>query len=1126
MSFVHLHCHTEYSLLDGLSKVDDLIARAKQYGMPAIAITDHGRMHGVIEFYTKCKSKGIKPILGVEAYVVEDLNEKKSRKNSHLVLLAENNKGYENLLKICSIANTDGFYYKPRIDYSTLSLYSEGIIALSACLHGVICNYLYDFELAKEQVSRMKDIYGDKFYIEIQANKINQQVLANEQLIDIAKATNTKIVATNDCHYIDEEDQYCHDVLLCIGTKSKVSDVKRMSSTGNLSFMSPEDMKQYFKDTPDAVSNTLDIAKMCNVELEMSGYHFPALDHSGLDNQAKFISMCHSGFANRLESLKYNINHDDYLSRLKYEIEIIINIGFCDYFLIVSDFISWAKTKGISVGPGRGSAAGSLVAWSLGITDLDPMPYNLLFERFLNVERVSMPDIDVDFCEERRNEVVEYVTRKYGESKVSCITTFGTMKAKAALKDAGRALGVDFGKINEISSCMDSSVSCSLAKELESNSEFANLVKPISHVYDVARKIEGVTRHASTHACGVIIADDDIVKYSPLYSDKNNQKVTQYNGKYLEKLGLIKFDFLGLKTLTVIRDTISLVQKSINKEIDLDTQLFNDGHVYASIFQAGETDGVFQLESPGMKKYLRMLKPTCFEDIIAMLALYRPGPLGSGMVDEFIARKHGEKSVTYLLPELESILCNTYGVIVYQEQVMQIAQVVAGYSLGQADLLRRAMGKKIPEEMMKQKEIFINGAKSRNVNMSIAEELFNLMEKFAEYGFNKSHSAAYAVLSYQTAFLKAYYPVEFMCALLTSESGNPDQLSRYMNESRRMGIVVKHPNINLSDRRFSVLNNEILYGLSAIKGVGLEAIKSIFQSRSRKKFVSISDFMKRIDQSKVNKKVIYSLISAGCFDDFEFSMDKIDAIVSYLQSLKHSKSQKNGQMMLPGMFESESCEKNLPASIEFIESTLVDKCKREKASLGVNIRYSLFDGFDAPVKGDRYEEIVEKDHRSEITIHGVFDEFEKKTSLKGREFVAGSVCSPDYKYRFISFSTDVLSKIKEDKIWKIIGKIHHEEDGPLIFIESIEKFIPTGVVMEEEVLPSIIEDMIVLSIDASSTGTALDIIKKHMNTSCQNTGVKRLLIKTSNGECVFNNDCGSVDILLLDLAIDCMYDEI
>jgi len=899
---IHLHVHTEYSLLDGAIKTKKLVEKAKKLGMEAVAITDHGTMFGALGFYLEAKKQGVKPLVGIETYLTEDIKEKgKDTSRYHLVLIAKNLQGYKNLLRISSIGYIDGFYHKPRCDKNILRQYRDGLICLSGCLAGEIPQSIMKGS-SEEDIVRIineyKDIFGSDFYLETQANGISEQKEVNEQLVKFAAKTSTDLVVTNDCHYLEKEDQVAHDVLLCIQTKKMYAEKNRMKSEGSLYFKSEEEIR---KEMPyewirTAIENTHKIADKCDLEIPMSGYHFPKFELPvGTTMEDEFIRRCKNGLDNRLACPEYSYaNRTQYEDRLDYEIKTILAMGFPDYFLIVEDFISWAKSQGISVGPGRGSAAGSLVAWSLGITDLDPIPYNLLFERFLNSERVSMPDIDIDFCEERRSEVVDYVVKKYGEEMVANITTFGTMKAKAALKDVGRALGVSFDSMNAL--VKDLTATDSIRQSFDNNDEFRGRVKndrQLKNIVFVADRLEGLSRHASTHACGIIIADKPVVEYCPLYRDKEACIVTQYDGKGVEKLGLMKFDFLGLRTLTLIRKAIENIKVNKGIDVKLETSGFSDRLVYQKIFQTGETDGVFQLESYGMKKYLKMLKPETFEDIIAMLALYRPGPLGSGMVDEFIARKHGEKDVEFLIPTLEPVLKNTYGVIVYQEQVMQIAQVVAGYSLGQADLLRRAMGKKIPEEMAKQRDIFTSGAIQNGVKEEVAKELFDLMEKFAEYGFNKSHSAAYAVLSYQTAYLKAHFPSEFMAALLTTEHKNQENIKRYINTTRAMKIKIVCPSVNNIEADYKPYKEHVQIGLSGISGLGDESIKEIVESRkSGGSFKTLSDFISRINTQKVNKTIVQTLIYAGCMDCFN---DDRDLLVSSLASIYALNAKKGSQ---------------------------------------------------------------------------------------------------------------------------------------------------------------------------------------------------------------------------------------
>lgn len=948
---IHLHVHTEYSLLDGAIKTKKLIDKAKSLGMEAVAITDHGTMFGALNFYLEAKKSGINPIVGVETYLTEDIADKRKRTSRHhLVLLAMNFEGYQNLLKICSIGYLEGFYHKPRCDKAILRKYNAGLICLSGCLAGEISQQIMDGvddQIIVKTIDEYKEIFGDRFYLEVQANEIKEQTEVNEKIHALGVLTSTPLVVTNDCHYLDKEDKIAHDILLCIQTKKLFADKNRMKSEGSLHFKSEEEIRAWldYSWIDDAIKNTHAIGRRCHLEIPTSGYHFPSYElPANTTMESEFIRRCKTGLARRLESPdNANVNRQEYAERLDYEIKTILSMGFPDYFLIVEDFISWAKQRSIMVGPGRGSAAGSLVAWSLGITDLDPIPYNLLFERFLNSERVSMPDIDIDFCEERRSEVVEYVVQKYGTEMVASITTFGTMKAKAALKDVGRALGIEFETMNNL--VRELNATDSIRQSYEGNEYFRGSVandRSLKNVVFVGDRLEGLSRHASTHACGILIADKPIVEYCPLYRDKEGSTVTQYDGKGVEKLGLLKFDFLGLRTLTLIRKALENIGKN-NKPIPvLETGKFSDTLVYKKIFQKGDTDGVFQLESYGMKKYLKMLKPELFEDIIAMLALYRPGPLGSGMVDEFIERKHGHKKVEYLLPCLEPVLNNTYGVIVYQEQVMQIAQVVAGYSLGQADLLRRAMGKKNPEEMAKQSSVFISGAIANGVSEEIAKELFDLMEKFAEYGFNKSHSAAYAVLSYQTAFLKAHYPTEFMAALLTTEHKNQENIKQYINSTKFMGLKINCPSINKIEADYCSESGGVNIGLSGISGMGDESIREIIDTRKNSgSYKSLYDFITRVNTQKVNKSIVQSLIYAGCMDCFDSDRDKLISSLSsiYALSAKNGSNIKQKIALLPFLSNSINQVSNGIgidcSNLEIIKTDDAFKASKELEILGI-----------------------------------------------------------------------------------------------------------------------------------------------------------------------------------------------
>ncbi len=885
MSFVHLHLHSQYSLLDGAIRLDDLVKKVKEHNMPAVAVTDHGCMFGAIEFYAKCKAEGVKPIIGAELYVapgsrtVKDGGGADGVSNFHLVLLCMNLQGYKNLSILSSAGFKDGFYYKPRIDKDILARHSEGLIAMSACLKGEVAwlcgRNRMDEALAT--ASWYADIFPDRYYIEIQENTLPEQDLVNKRLMQIAAELKLPLVATNDCHYLNKDDAKAHEVLLCIQTGKTMNDPNRMQfSASEFYVKSPEEIHAAFHYAPEAVANTLAIAERCNLELKFDTYHFPKIEEESgksLDEMLEEESL--KGLEIRLDAIRKKKpgfsteQEEQYRNRLRLELDCIKQMGFPGYFLIVADFINWAKDQGIPVGPGRGSAAGSLVAFAVRITDIDPLPYNLLFERFLNPERISMPDIDVDFCTDRRDEVIQYVTEKYGRDKVCQIITFGTMAARGVIRDVGRALDMSYGDVDRIAKLIPEVLGITLSKALEQEAKLKDLAASdpkVNELLEIALRLEGLARHASTHAAGVVVAPDMLEEFCPVYKDQKTGLInTQYSMKYVEKIGLVKFDFLGLKNLTVIDNAVKLIRAGKDPEFDI-TALDDEDAMSYQLISEGNTTGVFQLESSGMREMLRELKPSCFEDVIAAVALYRPGPLNSGMVKDFIERKHGRKKVVYDLPELEPILKDTYGVIVYQEQVMQIARTLAGYSLGGADLLRRAMGKKDTSVMAKEKIPFLEGAKKQGIDPKKAEAIFDLMAMFAEYGFNKSHSAAYALIAYQTAYLKAHYPVEFMAALLTEDMGNTDKVVKNINDCREMGIDLLPPDINESGFSFRVIDKSIRFGLGAIKNVGESAIISILEAREEEPFSDIFNFCERVDLRKVNKRVIESLIKSGAFD--------------------------------------------------------------------------------------------------------------------------------------------------------------------------------------------------------------------------------------------------------------------
>ncbi|SHN63518.1 DNA polymerase III subunit alpha [Desulfovibrio litoralis] len=949
--FVHLHCHSEYSLLDGAIRLKDLCAKAKSFNMPAVAVTDHGNMHAALPFFLAAKNQGIKPIIGCEVYVCDDHTDKdsaKARRRHHLVLLAQNKEGYHNLVKLVSHGALYGYHYRPRVDKKLLAQYSKGIVALSACLAGEIPRAVLsdNREHVLKLVEEYRSIYPDRFFLEIQSNGIKEQDILNERLLELSKETKLPLVATNDCHYLNADDYEAHDTLLCVQTLSLVNDAKRMRfDTKDLYYKSPEEMSKDFSYIPEAIDNTVRIAtEMCEeIEFDFKTNYFPVYSlPEGISIEEEFRLLAKKGLEKRLETMP-DVDAKTYWDRLELELNVICQMGFPAYFLIVQDFINWAKDNDIPVGPGRGSAAGSLVAFALRITNLDPLPYNLLFERFLNIERISLPDIDVDFCERNRHRVIDYVSKKYGADSVAQITTFGTMKAKAVVRDVGRAMGLSFAETNRLAKLIPNDLKITIKKALEQSPDLKTIydTEPDNKkLLDVSMRLEGLSRHASTHAAGVVISDKPMSEYLPLYRGKRDEVVTQYDMKMVEKVGLVKFDFLGLSTMTLIYDVLENIRIQGKDVPNLDTMPFTDEETY-KLYASGETDGIFQVESSGMRSYLRMLKPNCFEDIIAMLALYRPGPLGSGMVDEFIKRKHGEVEVSYPHASLEQCLKDTYGVIVYQEQVMQIAQIVANYTLGGADLLRRAMGKKDPAAMAAERTRFVEGAIKNNVEEKNANEIFDLMEKFAEYGFNKSHSAAYAVISYHTAYLKTHYKTEFMAALLSSQMNNQDKLLKYIAACKDYNIEVDIPNVNTSLKEFSVNENNIIFGLGGIKSVGDEAIKDIVEARKSGEFTSMLDFCMRVNLRKVTKRVLENLIKSGAFDCFQVSrkalFENIETIVSKAQ--KKQKEKDNNQASLFSMLKQE--EQPILSGLGFSQSkemleewTDEEKLGFEKEALG------------------------------------------------------------------------------------------------------------------------------------------------------------------------------------------------
>ncbi|MGI6004724.1 MAG: DNA polymerase III subunit alpha [Christensenellales bacterium] len=877
--FVHLHVHTEYSLLDGASRIGRLLDVCGENGMDALAITDHGVMYGVPEFYKAAHARGIKPIIGCEIYVVGDMESKipQNREYAHLIVLCQNNEGYQNLMALCSEAFTRGFYYRPRVDYALLKKHSEGLIALSGCLAGEVQRLLLseDFDGARKEAQRLENIFGKgNFFLELQDAGMMEQKTVNARLLELSKETGIELVATNDVHYVNREDADAHEVLLCIQTGKTMDDQERMRfETDEFYLRTPQEMHDKFKGFPGALENTLKIAERCHVELDFSSRHLPHYDiPEGADGFELLRELCYRG----LES-KYAYITPELRERMQYELSTIGDMGFTDYFLIVWDFIRYAKENGIMVGPGRGSAAGSLVSYCLDITTVDPIRYELLFERFLNPDRITMPDIDIDFCYERRQEVIDYVVDKYGKDKVAQIITFGTMAARAVIRDVGRALNIPYAEVDRIAKMVPFELKMTIERALKANPELANLAQHderVGRLIDIAKVLEGMPRHASTHAAGVVISQQPLREHVPL--QLNDEVVTtQYAMGVLEEMGLLKMDFLGLRTLTVIRDAVDFVRQSTGKDIDMDRVPLDDAAVYEMLGR-GETDGVFQLESAGMRAFMRELKPSTFEDIIAGISLYRPGPMES--IPRYVHGKYHPESVRYLHPILEKTLSVTYGCMVYQEQVMQIVRDMAGYSLARSDLVRRVMSKKKFEEMKKEREIFIHGlveggevvvpgAVRRGTPEEVASQVFDEMTSFAQYAFNKSHAAAYAMVAYQTAYLKCHYPVEFMAALLNSVMGSREKISMYIHYCRRHDIRVLPPDINSSMAKFSIDQGGIRFGLAAIKRVGAAAVEGIVGERQRGgRYRSFYDFVRRAPSEAVNKAMVESLIMAGCFD--------------------------------------------------------------------------------------------------------------------------------------------------------------------------------------------------------------------------------------------------------------------
>jgi DNA polymerase-3 subunit alpha len=1007
-NFVHLHLHTDYSLLDGACEIGELTAEAARRGMPAVAVTDHGNLFAAANFYHQATTHGVKPIIGCEMYVAPDNHKNRgtgAERSNHLVLLCENEKGYQNLIKLVSTGYLDGFYYKPRVDHELLAKHSEGLIALSACLRGEVADALLSekYDQAQKSAYRLRDIFGKQnFFLEVQDQGLEQDIRVNRDLVRLSKESGIPLVATNDCHYLTKADSHAQEVLMCIQTGKTMSDPQRMKfATDQFYFKTAEEMAHVFRELPDAVTRTVAIADRCNVKIQRVSNPFPEFKvPEGHTTDSYFERVVREGFTSRAPQIERltkegRLRHPlgDYEARLTAEIEMIKKMRFAGYFLIVWDFIHYARAQGVPVGPGRGSAAGSLVSYSLRITDVDPMQYELLFERFLNPERISMPDIDIDFCMRRRGEVIEYVRKKYGAESVAQIITFGTMAAKAVLKDAGRALDMPYGEVDRLAKMIPTTLNISLEEALKQSPQLEAARKDVQvkQLIEVALRLEGLARHASTHAAGVVISPRPLTEIVPLYKSNKDEITTQYDMNALGRIGLLKMDFLGLTTLTILDDSVGMIKQNRGIDLDLTALPLDDAPTYA-LFARGDTTGIFQFESHGMRDILKRYQPTQIEDLTALNALYRPGPIQGGMIDEFIGRKQGKKKVTYDLPELEEILSETWGVIVFQEQVMKIANRLAGYSLGDADILRSAMGKKKADVMAAQREKFLAGCAAGKVPAKKATKIFDLMEEFGLYGFPKAHACAYALLAYQTAYLKVHYPVEFMASMLSSEAGNTEKVVKYINEARGMGIRVLPPDVHESGLYFTPVGDDIRFGLAAIKNVGENTAKAISEARGTTgRFRTLFEFSEAIEPKFLNKRVLESLVKAGALDCTGGSRGRlfaaIDQAISRGQKKHQEKTVGQGGLFLAGPNVSHDSqpwqESELPEADDWSEE---QQLAGEYSVLGFYISGHPLDKYAGRLKDLNASELATMESRKnneDIVVAGIIVQIRPMRSRRG-----------------------------------------------------------------------------------------------------------------------------------------------
>jgi DNA polymerase-3 subunit alpha len=1085
--FVHLHCHTDYSLLDGASDIKKLMSLAERQNMPAIAMTDHGNLFGAVEFYTEAEAHGVLPVIGCEVYVSQQGHKTKSDSDryNHLVLLAETQEGYKNLINLVSTGYLEGFYYKPRIDKDLLARHAKGLIGMSACLRGDVNEALMadKYEEARRLSNEYADLFGrNNFFLELQDHGLEQDKLVTPGVCRLSHETGIPLVATNDAHYLESGDVRAHEILLCIQTGKTIKDENRMRfSTPEFYVKSRPQMMKLFGEVEHALDRTWDIAQRCHVKLEKVKDPFPRFDvPAGQTLDSYFAYVAREGFEKRrprLEALhrQGRLKHSlpEYLERLDFEIRMIQQMQFPGYLLIVWDFIRFARQKGIPVGPGRGSAAGSLAGYAMQITDIDPLEHGLLFERFLNPERISMPDIDIDFCTHRRAEVIQYVTEKYGREQVAQIITFGTLAAKAAIKDVGRVLDMTFAEVDRISKLIPKTLNIKLEQAMEDPElkALASKEPRVKEVLDIGMKLEGVCRNAGMHAAGVVISSVPLRELVPLFVTNKQEIVTQYDMLGLEKLGLLKMDFLGLTTLTIIEEALKLIQKYRGEKIVIEDLPLDDSLTYRKIFSNAFTSGVFQFESPGMQDVLRRYQPNRIEDLCALNALYRPGPIQGGMIPDFIDRKHGRKPVVYDVPDLEPILAETYGVILYQEQVMQISNKLAGYSLGDADILRRAMGKKNADEMAKQRERFITGATARGLPAKKVAKIFDLMEQFAGYGFNKSHSAAYAYLAYVTAYLKAHYSVEFMSALLTSESGNTDKVVKYINEAKEMGIRVLPPDVNQSDLNFTPAGDAIRFGLGAVKNVGHGAVEAVVKAREEGgAFTSIYKFCERVNLAGVNRRVIESLVKAGALDSTGANRAQLtEALDRAIESgTRASRDREMGQHGLFGFSEEEQASEYPLAKLP--DWTMEQKLAGEKEVLGIYVSGHPLERFKDKVADlathftDKLEDL---EKGTPVALCGILTGILRKTNRDGKYWAAmkiedgrGTVDAMVFANRY----EELLGALREDAAVFVRASILTEEGAPSKL--SIQEMV--GLAEARVDLPSLISIRVWLKDEASS----------------------------------------------------------